>query len=114
MTQPQRDRQEPNYNSRRGVALQEDERPAPIPGDDHGPMAPSRRLGHPQPAPIQQVDRSPDRQEGTKDLISGLVLIGIGMMFGGSVFTGDPTIIDWLFDGLGAFWIAKGIYGLVR
>ena len=52
------------------------------------------------------------RRQGVRDLVGGAVLIGIGFLFGGSVFLGDPTILDWIFDGLGTFWIAKGIYFL--
>lgn len=51
---------------------------------------------------------------GVGDIIAGVVLIGIGFLFGGSVFLGNPGLLDWVFDGLGVFWIAKGIYRLVR
>ncbi len=49
-----------------------------------------------------------------RDIIAGLVLIGIGLAMGGSVFRGDYSITSLLFDGLGVFWIAKGAYGLYR
>ena len=51
---------------------------------------------------------------GVKDIIAGVVLIGIGFLFGGSVFLGNPGLLDYFFDGLGVFWIGKGIYRLVR
>ena len=51
---------------------------------------------------------------GVGDIIAGVVLIGIGLLMGGSVFTGNPTLLDYFFDGLGLFWIGKGIYRLVR
>ncbi len=51
---------------------------------------------------------------GVGDIIAGVVLIGIGFLFGGSVFLGNPGMLDYLFDGLGVFWIGKGIYRLVR
>jgi hypothetical protein len=51
---------------------------------------------------------------GVGDIIAGVVLIGIGFLFGGSVFLGNPGLLDWVFDGLGVFWIGKGIYRLVR
>jgi hypothetical protein len=51
---------------------------------------------------------------GVGDIIAGVVLIGIGLAFGGSVFTGDPGLLDYFFDGLGVFWIGKGLYRLVR
>ena len=49
-----------------------------------------------------------------KDIVAGVVLIGIGFLFGGSVFLGNPGILDYFFDGLGVFWIAKGIYRMIR
>jgi len=49
-----------------------------------------------------------------KDIIAGVVLIGIGFLFGGSVFLGNPGPLDYFFDGLGVFWIGKGIYRMVR
>ena len=52
--------------------------------------------------------------KGLKDIIAGVVLIGIGFLFGGSVFLGNPGLLDYIFDGLGVFWIAKGIYRMVR
>ena len=51
---------------------------------------------------------------GIGDIIAGVVLIGIGFLFGGSVFLGNPTTLDYFFDGLGLFWVGKGIYRLVR
>ena len=51
---------------------------------------------------------------GIKDILSGVALIGIGLLFGGSVFLGNPGITDYFFDGLGVFWIGKGIYRMVR
>ena len=48
------------------------------------------------------------------DIIAGVVLIGIVFLFGGSVFLGNPGPLDYIFDGLGLFWIGKGIYRLVR
>ena len=51
---------------------------------------------------------------GIGDIIAGMVLIGIGFLFGGSIFLGNPGTLDYFFDGLGLFWIGKGIYRLVR
>lgn len=51
---------------------------------------------------------------GVGDIIAGIGLIGIGFLFGGSVFLGNPGLLDYVFDGLGVFWIGKGIYRLVR
>ncbi|MHC4930600.1 MAG: hypothetical protein ACYTGV_00195 [Planctomycetota bacterium] len=50
--------------------------------------------------------------QGLRDIVAGSVLIAIGLVFGGSVFTGDPTALDWFFDVLGSFWILKGLYTL--
>jgi len=50
------------------------------------------------------------RARGIRDLVGGATLIGIGLLFGGSIFTGDPSLLDWIFDGLGIFWVAKGVY----
>ena len=93
-----------------------------------------RAVDTPAPPPIQkpsgihmiggeiQPAHEPETQEHSKiksgsgvgDIIAGVVLIGIGLAFGGSVFTGDPGLLDYFFDGLGLFWVAKGIYRLVR
>lgn len=42
------------------------------------------------------------------NIISGIVVIGIGIANGGSVFTGDPTGVDYLFDFLGIGLILYG------
>jgi hypothetical protein len=52
--------------------------------------------------------------KGVGDIIAGVVLIGIGFTFGGSVFLGNPGALDYFFDGLGIFWIGRGIYKMVR
>lgn len=52
------------------------------------------------------------RTQGVKNIVGGVVLIGIGFLFGGSVFLGNPGVLDWIFDGLGTFWVCKGIYEL--
>ena len=52
--------------------------------------------------------------QGIGDIIAGVVLIGIGFTFGGSVFLGNPDMLDYIFDGLGLFWIGRGIYKMVR
>ena len=50
------------------------------------------------------------RAKGLKNIVSGAVLIGIGFAFGGSVYLGNPGMLDWFFDGLGTFWVCKGLY----
>jgi hypothetical protein len=52
--------------------------------------------------------------KGLGDIITGVVLIGIGFVVGGSVFMGDATWLDYCFDGFGIFWIGSGIYKMVR
>jgi hypothetical protein len=71
------------------------------------PPAPPGAPRSPVPSPDQQR-----KAQGVRDMIGGATLIGIGFLFGGSIFMGDPTLLDWVFDGLGTFWIAKGIYQL--
>ena len=53
-------------------------------------------------------------RKGIGDIIAGVVIIGIGFTYGGSVFLGNPGLIDYFFDGLGIFWIGRGIYKLLR
>lgn len=66
-----------------------------------------------QEAEIKEYSE-PKAKSGVGDIIAGVVLIGIGLVFGGSVFTGNPGLLDYFFDGLGLFWIGKGIYSLVH
>jgi len=49
-----------------------------------------------------------------RDIIGGLVLIGIGLGLGGSIFRGDFSLTSVFFDGLGLFWIGKGAYGIYK
>ena len=49
-----------------------------------------------------------------RDIVTGAVIIGIGFLIGGSVFLGDFSVTSLFFDGLGVFWIVKGIVALVR
>ena len=49
-----------------------------------------------------------------RNIIAGAVLIGIGLAFGGSVFTGDFSLSSWFFDGLGTFWIGLGLFKIYR
>jgi hypothetical protein len=65
-------------------------------------------------APVTSEDTPKEGIKGVGDIISGLVLIGIGFVVGGSVFMGDATWLDYCFDGLGVFWIGRGIYKMVR
>ncbi|MGH7753069.1 MAG: hypothetical protein ACREN5_09650 [Gemmatimonadales bacterium] len=49
-----------------------------------------------------------------KDIIAGLILIGIGFAFGGSIFLGDVSAPSLIFDGLGIFWIIKGAVKIAK
>ena len=68
------------------------------------------------PASDSEVETTsePKSRKGIGDIIAGVVIIGIGFTYGGSVFLGNPGMLDYFFDGLGIFWIGKGIYKLVR
>ena len=68
-----------------------------------------------QPRAAAAEEKTPEKGvKGLGDIISGVVLIGIGFVVGGSVFMGDATWLDYFFDGLGIFWIGRGIYKMVR
>lgn len=49
-----------------------------------------------------------------KSIIAGVILIGIGFALGDSIFLGNFGILSILFDGLGLFWIGKGIFHIRR
>ena len=35
-------------------------------------------------------------------------MLGTGVAIGGSVFLGEPGLLDFCFDGLGVFWVLRG------
>ena len=49
-----------------------------------------------------------------KDIFWGVVLIAIGLVFGGSVFLGDFSLPSIFFDALGVFFIGRGLVGMYR
>ena len=49
-----------------------------------------------------------------RDIVSGVVLIAIGLVFGGSIFLGDFSLFSIFFDGLGIFFIVRGAMRLYR
>lgn len=53
------------------------------------------------------------KKRGPWFLAIGGVIVGIGLLQGGSVFLGNPDVFDLLFDGLGSFWVLRGIFLLV-
>lgn len=49
-----------------------------------------------------------------QDIFWGGVIIGIGLLMGGSVFLGDFSALSVIFDGLGLFYIGRGVVALVK
>jgi len=49
-----------------------------------------------------------------RDILTGAILIGVGFVFGGSVFMGDFSLINIIFDGLGVFFIVKGLLKVAK
>lgn len=48
---------------------------------------------------------------GLRDLLAGLLLLGIGVLTGGSSLGAEPDAVDYLFDVVGLLWAS---WGLVR
>jgi hypothetical protein len=51
-----------------------------------------------------------EKSGALRDIVAGAVILAIGLFMGGSVFTGDADLLDWIFDLLGIFWLGRGIY----
>ena len=49
-----------------------------------------------------------------QDIFWGVVIIGIGLVMGGSIFLGEFTLFNFVFDGLGLFFIGKGVLSLLQ
>ena len=49
-----------------------------------------------------------------RNIIAGVVLIGIGFAMGDSIFLGNFGLLSIFFDGLGFFWIGRGVFQLWR
>lgn len=49
-----------------------------------------------------------------KNIIWGIVIIAIGLVNGHSVFTGHAEALDYVFDGLGVFFIGLGIFRMIQ
>jgi hypothetical protein len=75
-----------------------------LPRDFHNPAAAAEEAKEP-------VENKIGR--GIGDIVAGVVLIGIGLVWGGSIFLGTADALDVFFDGLGIFWIVKGIYKMI-
>lgn len=72
------------------------------------------RAAHPTSDSKTEPTSQTKSRKGIGDIIAGVVIIGIGFSYGGSIFLGNPGMLDYFFDGLGIFWIGKGIYKLAR
>jgi hypothetical protein len=49
-----------------------------------------------------------------RDLIPGLVVIGIGLFTGSSTFLGNFTVVSAFFDAFGLFFIGRGLLKLYQ
>ena len=49
-----------------------------------------------------------------RDIVSGVVLVAIGLVFGGSIFLGEFSLFSIIFDGLGIFFIVRGAMRMYR
>ena len=49
-----------------------------------------------------------------QDIFWGVVIIGIGLVMGGSIFLGEFTLFNFVFDGLGLFFIGKGLLSMLQ
>jgi hypothetical protein len=48
-----------------------------------------------------------------RDIISGLVVLGIGLLTGSSILRGNFSILSILFDLFALFFIGRGLYKMV-
>lgn len=48
-----------------------------------------------------------------QNIITGVVLIGIGLVMDNSLFYGDVTLFNLFFDGAGLFFIGRGLFGMM-
>jgi len=53
-------------------------------------------------------------KKGMSNIITGAILLALGMLFGGSIFTGNPGTIDYIFDILGIVLIVSGIVQMAK
>ena len=68
--------------------------------------------------PASQLEEAREPAEkkigrGIGNIVSGIVIIGIGLFWGGSIFLGNADALDVFFDCLGIFWIVKGFYKMI-
>jgi len=49
------------------------------------------------------------------DILGGVAVISVGLILGDSIFISEnPTLMGYAFDGLGVFFIGKGVYKLIQ
>lgn len=48
-----------------------------------------------------------------QNIVAGVVLIAIGLFMGNSLFFGDFTLFNLIFDGLGLYFIGRGGFELM-
>ena len=48
------------------------------------------------------------------NIITGVVIIGFGLLIGDSIFQGNPSMIGMVIDALGLFWLGKGVWQVVQ
>jgi hypothetical protein len=48
-----------------------------------------------------------------QDIFWGVAIIAIGLFMGGSIFLGQFTMLNFIFDGLGVFFLGKGAIGMI-
>ena len=49
-----------------------------------------------------------------KNILWGVAIIAIGFLMGGSVFMGDFSLLNIIFDGLGVFFVIRGVVEIAR
>ena len=49
-----------------------------------------------------------------QDIFWGAVIIGLGLVMGGSIFLGDFDPVSIIFDTLGVFFIGKGAISMIK
>jgi hypothetical protein len=49
-----------------------------------------------------------------RDIIPGLIVLGIGLFTGTSMFRGDFSLLSVFFDGFGIFFVGRGVYRIYQ
>ena len=59
---------------------------------------------------MTQLHRNKIRAGAWKSICGGLFVILVGILMGKSIFLGEPSAIDYVFDGFGILLIVFGIW----